>query len=257
MQLSDTTRAALSKVVEQFKSGDLSSIVAIARIQPEGDEMPSARWSLSNRVLAYMQTGALDCRGFKQWQNVGRWVKKGTRAAYILAPILVPYHDPESGEEHAVLKGFRAVPVFGVGDTEGRGLPTVDYKPVELPPLADVAKRLGIAITYQPLPPGRLGRCNLTGTTVDLGSHDAEVFFHELAHAAHARVEGDLKGGQHPHQETVAEFTAAVLMDLYGLGDRTGNCWDYVKCYADDPIQAILKALSTVEKVLTLLLAGE
>jgi hypothetical protein len=78
--------------------------------------------------------------------------------------------------------------------------------------------------------------------------------FHELAHAAHARIEGGLKGGQHAGQETVAEFTATVLMHLYGLGDRTGNCWKYVQGYAANPLQAIFKALHTVEKVLALLL---
>ena len=54
-----------------------------------------------------------------------------------------------------------------------------------------------------------------------------------------------------------AEFTAAVLMHLYGLGDRTGNCWRYIQNYAPDPLQAIVKALGTVEKVLALLLQEE
>ena len=63
-----------------------------------------------------------------------------------------------------------------------------------------------------------------------------------LAHAAHAKLEGKLQGGQDAGQETVAEFTAAVLMHLYGLGDRTGNCWKYIQYYASDPLQAIVKA---------------
>jgi hypothetical protein len=254
MKLSDNAQAALDKVVQQFKNGDLSPIVEIARIQPQGGAMPSEKWTLSNRVLAYMQSGTLDCRGFRQWLDAGRHVKAGSHAAFILAPILIPYRDPDTGEERKLLHGFKAVAVFGVDDTEGKDLPKVDYEPRELPPLADVARRMGISIDYLPLPPTKLGSCAVDGSHVRLGSHDPVVFFHEIAHAGHARLEGKLKGGQDSKQETVAEFTAAVLMQLYGLGDRSGNCWEYIKHYADDPVQAIVKALSTVEKVLALLL---
>jgi antirestriction protein ArdC len=223
-------------------------------VLPRGEPISSEKWSLSNRVLAYIQTRDLDCRGYKQWQKADRHIRKGERAAYILAPCLVTGKDEETGKETQVLRGFRAVAVFGLDQTNGEPLPEVDYTPAELPPLADVAERLGIDVVYQPLPPGRLGRCEVTGSRIELGAHDPQVFFHELAHAAHARIEGRLKGGQHAGQETVAEFTAAVLMHLYGLGDRTGNCWEYVRGYAADPLQAIVKALHTVEQVLALLL---
>ena len=39
-------------------------------------------------------------------------------------------------------------------------------------------------------------------------------------------------------------------MHLYGLGDRTGNCWDYIQSYASDPLVAITKALADIEQVL-------
>ncbi len=253
MKLSDNAQAALDKVVAQFKAGDISPIVEIARIQPQGGGMPSEKWSLSNRVLAYMQSGTLDCRGFRQWESVGRHVKMGTRAAFILAPILVPM-ELEDGRQVQVLRGFRSVAVFAVHDTEGQNVPKVDYEPRELPPLADVAKRLGVRVDYIPLPVGKLGSCATDGSHIRLGTHDVETFFHELAHAAHARLEGKLKGGQDTRQETIAEFVGAVLMQLYGLGDRSGNAWNYIKLYSDDPIQAIVRALSTVEKVLALLL---
>ncbi len=69
-----------------------------------------------------------------------------------------------------------------------------------------------------------------------------------------ARIDGKLKGGQQIDQETIAEFTTAVLMDFYGLGDHTGNAWKYISQYAGDPLVAITKALGTVEKVLGVLL---
>jgi hypothetical protein len=169
----------------------------------------------------------------------------------------VSFEDEVTGEKGQVLRGFRPVAVFGLDQTEGQDLPEVDYTPCALPPLADVAQRWSIEVEYQPLPENRLGSCKVDGTRIRLGSHAPEVFFHELAHAAHARLDGHLKDGQHVGQETVAEFTAAVLMHLYGLGNRTGNCWRYIQGYAEDPLHAVLKALGTVEKVLTLLLAGD
>jgi hypothetical protein len=50
-----------------------------------------------------------------------------------------------------------------------------------------------------------------------------------------------------------AEFTACVLMEVYDLGDRSGNAWRYIQAYASNPIQAIARALDTVEKVLEVL----
>ena len=83
---------------------------------------------------------------------------------------------------------------------------------------------------------------------------DLFTFFHELAHAIHARIAGELKGAQTAEQETVAEFTAAVLMDLYGYSDHTGNAWQYISHNAKDPLIAISKAMGTTEKVLKVLL---
>lgn len=254
MRLSDKAQAALNRVVEQFKAGDLSPIVRVARIQRRGEPIPAEKWSLSNRIMAYIQTGDLDCRGYRQWQRVNRYVVKGARAAYILVPLLKTVVDEETGRERQRLCGFKTTSVFGLSQTDGEDLPEYDYEPAEMPPLMDVARRMGLDVSYQPLPEDRLGDIDKGGTQVRLGTYDVNTFFHELAHAAHARLNGGLKGGQDPQQETVAEFTAAVLMRMYGMGDRSGNCWEYIKGYADDPIMAIVKALSTVEKVLALLL---
>ena len=254
MNLSDKAQAALDTVVKQFKSGDLSPIVKMARIKlPE--DAPAHRWTFSNRVLAYAQSGSVDCRGFRQWQAAGRQVQRGSRAAFILGPVLVTKNTGD-GEEK-VLVGFRAIPVFSYRDTQADGEEALDYTPRELPPLMDVAQRLGVEVAYAPTKAGSLGNCKTDGSCITLGSEDPAVFFHEIAHAAHKRVMGrDLKGGQDPHQETTAELAAAVLMSLYGH-DRTGNTWQYIKGYNEDPLRAIVKATDEVGKVLALLLDEE
>ena len=257
MKLSDNAQRSVQRVIELFQRGDLSPITQVARIQLD-PTAPAQKWSFSNKVLAYIQAGELDCRGFRQWEEVGRHVKKGSSAIYILRPRLAKGTKEENGEtiEYLHCIGFTTIPVFSASNTEGEGtLP--HYEPAELPPLFEVAKRLHIAVEYVPVAPDRLGDSKADGSKIRIGAHDPSIFFHELAHAIHARINGGLKGGQDKEQETVAEFTAAVLMDFYGLRNHTGNAWRYIRQYANDPLTAITKALGTIEKVLEVLLVQD
>lgn len=253
MQLSDKARISLDRVISKFKNGDLSSISKVARIKLTSGA-PANNWSLSNKVLAFVQAEELDCRGFRQWQQVGRTIKKGSKAVYIVRPHTIKKKSEDENKDEVICVGFSHIPVFPASCTEGKDtLP--GYKPVELPPLADVAKRFGIQVDYIPIAPDRLGDCNQEGSKIRLGTHEPKIFFHELTHAIHARIDGGLKGGQHTDQETIAELTTAVLMDFYGLGDHSGNAWKYISHYAKDPLVAITKAMGTVEQVLEVLLS--
>jgi hypothetical protein len=255
-QLSDKAKQSLNRVIRRFETGDLSPIVEVLRIQQDArDRFPAGEWSLANQILAFIQTGGiLDCRGFRQWEQVNRHVIKGAQAVYILAPLTyTATNDAPEGHPEPVtrIKGFRTIPVFPVTMTDGYPLPAFDYTPAELPPLYEVAQRLGVAVEYGPIGRGD-GWYNNKHKQIRLGTHAAPIFFHELAHAAHAKLE-NFKGGQHADQETVAEFSAAVLSELYGI-PFTGNAWHYIKAYNPaDPLTAIHKALSTVAKVIALI----
>src|SRR5690349_12380838 len=62
------------------------------------DAAPCRRWSWNNQLIAALR-GTADARGFRQWQQVGRQVKKGEKAFYILAPLVKKKTDEETGEE--------------------------------------------------------------------------------------------------------------------------------------------------------------
>jgi len=204
-----------------------------------------------------MQAEELDCRGFRQWQEAGRKVSKGSKAVYIIRPLLYKGKTGNDKEDaKAVCLGFSAIPVFAASSTEGQSGLTV-YDPIKYPPLYEIAQKLGVAVEYAPVADNKLGDCLADGSKIRLGTHDERIFFHELAHAIHARIDGELKGGQHAGQETIAEFTSVVLMDLYGFADTTGNAWNYISQYAEDPLLAVTKAIGTVEKVLKVLLEEE
>lgn len=118
-------------------------------IRPKpGHKKPSDSWSLGNKILMFLN-GTDDARGFKQWQNVGRSVKKGAKAFYILAPakrkITRKVTDEDTGEEkeeeRAIITGFRDVPVFRCEDTEGDPIPKPEYDPLTPPPLHEIAQK--------------------------------------------------------------------------------------------------------------------
>ena len=92
-----------------------------------------------------------------------------------------------------------------------------------------------------------------------LCSHEERVFFHELAHAAHKRVRGQLNGGQDPTQEIVAETVAATLCQLYGLSGYVYHGRDYIASYAkgSPPAKAAMRVLADVRAVLDLILDPE
>lgn len=67
---------AIQKVLRQFEQGNLSRVVDILRLERAKGDRPSDAWTFANRVLAYVATGSLDARGIRQWNEVGRKVKR-------------------------------------------------------------------------------------------------------------------------------------------------------------------------------------
>jgi antirestriction protein ArdC len=117
----------------------------------------------------------------------------------------------------------------------------------------DVARALGIRTDYVPLPPDRLGDYTPARDHIRLGDHDPMTFWHELAHAVHTRITEDISTVSQARRETIAELTAAVIAEMYGL-DYSGNCWRYIEAYnAQDPLAAIAKALGDIEKILSVI----
>ncbi|WP_018085701.1 hypothetical protein [Desulfurispora thermophila] len=257
--------AVLAKLILAFQTGELPA--AIAQTVITGPGRPSARWSLGNRIIMFL-AGTEDARGFQQWQQVGRRVKKGAKAFYILAPTTrtvrtrVREVDPETGEEverevcRQIITGFRYVPVFRYEDTEGDPLPSC--KPSQPPPLMDVARRFVNDIRYEPFMGGWYGAFSPGRSQIVLATHDAHVFFHELAHAVHHQVRpGGLQGGQQADQEIVAEVVACALCELYGYQGYLWHGWQYIQHYACDgekALRRIMAVLAEVEKVLLTIL---
>lgn len=248
----------LKSIVSAFESGDIPDAVAIASF-PIPD-IPSAQWSFTNRTIQFIN-GTADARGYRQWLAVGRHVKKGAKAIYILVPCFKKRTEEQTEEDRQVLTFFKAMPVFRCEDTDGQAL---DYQNIELPdlPLIERANDWGIEVRAVPGNYRYYGYFAPARKEIALATNSEKTFFHELAHAADHILKGGLKPGQSPLQEITAELSAQALSRIAGksIEDTTGNSYRYISHYAKkvkmDPAKACLRVLSDCEKILNLILHG-
>jgi len=246
----------LEKIVRLFSSAQLPDLCAKSLII--APEKPSSKWSFGNQLLMLL-AGTEDARGYRQWMDVKRHVRKGSKAFYILGPVFVKKRidspDPNDDEEIEVLAGFRAIPVFRIEDTEGAELPT--YKPRDPPPLLDVAEKYGMKVNYLRLSSGVLGLTDYERQVITLATEDWTTFFHELAHALHRSFEPKTTHNQEPEAETIAQLVAATLARLYGRPDDSFS-WTYLARQAQSasPQQVgriCMRVLDRAKKVLDLI----
>ncbi|MFH2044784.1 MAG: antirestriction protein [Pseudomonadota bacterium] len=254
--MNSKVKEVLKSVLERFRDGDIPEAISYS-LYPIPD-IPCAKWSLLNRMLMFFG-GTSDARGYRQWKQVNRYVKKGSTALYILVPFIKKVAD--SDDERQMLYGFGCKPVFRVEDTDGEPL---EYEKIEVPdfPLLERAKEWGISVKAIP------GRYRFHGVyfqerkEISLATPEEKVFFHELSHAGHGKIKGRLVNGQDALQEIVAELCAAILCKLVGKqqNDTLGNSYRYIERYAGEiklnPYSACLKVISETEKVLNLILNG-
>ena len=253
----DIVKEAAQGLLEMFRTGQMPEAVALTIIRRrEGDDQPSFHWSIGNQILMLFQ-GTADARGFRQWQEVNRYVKKGARAIHILGPLTTKVKEVDEATgvetEKLIITGFRGIPVFRYEDTEGEPLEKPDYTPPELPPFWGVAEYLGIKVEYAPCDGGYYGAYSPSRQKITLCSQDAFVYLHELAHGVHGTLK-DLKKGADPEQEIIAETAAAVLCQLQGITGYESQAYQYIKEYSAKLKQtavlpAVMRVLSEVEAI--------
>ena len=185
MKPRDQVLAVTREILDAFERGEIPAALGQLFIRRRGD-IPSLRWSWRNRLLAVLH-GHLDARGFRQWQEVGRWVRRGEHAVHILGPVTrrAKEDDPERGVEvgDLVVRGFKAIPVFGYDQTEGEPLPaTVDEASfLEALPLVEVARSWGLEVgIYDIRLRPRAAGYYQQGESIGLGVENLSTWGHEL-----------------------------------------------------------------------------
>lgn len=255
--MNEKVKFVLNQILEKFQSGDIPEAIAYSMFP--FPNLPSTKWSLTNRTLMFL-SGTMDARGYQQWQQANRYVKRGSNALYIIVPYLKVIND-ESDERKYALTGFGARAVFRVEDTDGQSL---EYENIELPdvPLIARAEEWGISVRAIPGNYNYFGYFSVDRKEIAIATSQECVFFHELAHCAHSILKGNFKRGQDPLQEIIAELSAQALAIIVGKSaeDTVGNSYRYIQKYADQlkisPHTACLKVMSETEQVINLVLNG-
>ena len=199
-------------------------------------DIPIASWSICNRFICLAQN-YFDCRGRRQWQEVGRKVKQGfQKAVFILGPSLVKIRDKETGEEEEKLIGWRRIMVFPYESTEGDELPYMQEmkNSIEISelPLIDVAKRLGIEIKLRPSG-SYYGYYSPKDKEIALCTDDEQTFLHEISHAVDNQL-GNYKEADYDGGEIVAELSACFLASLLNRRADLHFTKEYLRRYSGE-----------------------
>lgn len=264
MKLHGKAEDAAEKILDSFRNGNLPQAMAPIFIHRK-DAIPCRSWSWNNQLLAVL-AGTMDARGMKQWNNVGRKVKKGSRAIHILAPLIGKKTEKDDTGAEVIKKivfGFKTIPVFRYEDTEGEPLPGDDpdvMNWLQKLPLLPVAKEWGLKVTtYSGRQNAPLGWYRI-GKEIALGVENLATWAHELVHAADHRLNNLKETGQHWRSETVAELGGAIL--LYSMGYTRdadlGGAWQYIETYAKrenkDPLSCCIQVLKRTCEAVDLIL---
>ncbi|SNQ62051.1 zincin-like metallopeptidase domain-containing protein [Candidatus Methanoperedens nitratireducens] len=254
---------AMNQLLDMVKNGRFDVVARAVFKPPAGSrQKPSDSWSFSNRLIMLFN-GTEDARGYNQWQEVGRYVKAGSKAFYILAPLtrkawgqrIEIEHDPITGQDKEVLKkyqydfiyGFRGIPVFRFEDTEGQPvvIEQIDYQvPADFQP---IIRELGLTVNARVFSGDAYGYYSQFRREIAVMTPEIKTLLHEISHAVDDKLHG-LRGGQHADQEVIAEFSAGTLGRLLGYDLPVGNIQRYIKSY-DPSLVQLLSNLNRVEKV--------
>jgi antirestriction protein ArdC len=244
------TQEVAERIVNVFRHPDQLPAALAPIFIHRKDGVPCRKWSWSNQLIAAL-CGTTDARGFRQWEETGRKIKKGSKAIWILAPCVKNIKEEnDKGEdvERRVLYGFKAIPVFAVEDTEGESLPTTDDRydswQQELP-LLEVAKAWDITVgTYSGNENTPLGyfQYGLGRQAVMLGVENLSTWAHEMVHAADHRLPGGDRSDR-AHKEIVAELGGAVLLECLGMSQDAdlGGAYQYIQRYADEAKKDVIR----------------
>ena len=222
-------------------------------------------YSLGNVLLIAAQSpSATRIAGFHAWRRLGRVVRRGEKAIWILAPITQKKAHDDDEDPQPEIRGFKFVPVFDVSQTEGDDLPSVCHRlhggdaHRHFDELVAVARSLGFTVEEVQLDGSTNGLCSHTARRIQIERRNApaqkvKTLAHELAHAIlHGSVQS------RPLAELEAESTAYVVCSTLGV-DSAEYSFGYVAVWAgggDRAIAAIKESSHRIRQAATRILHG-
>ena len=190
-------------------------------------------YSFRNQLLIALQCpGASRVAGFNKWRDLGRTVKKGEKAAWILAPMTkVVGEDSLTGDKVHAVRGFRTVGVFDISQTEGKELESEQFRIVakgDAPEQVALLTRLAVSMGFK-VEFGETGALNgwvnsdrqIMIKASNPSMAQAKTLIHELAHGLLGHP--GRKDLSREVMELQAETTAFVVSQALGLETAQEN----------------------------------
>ena len=231
------------------------------------------QYSFGNTMMIFLQNPeATYVMGYKAWNKLGRYVKRGSKGLAILAPCIKKvevfkepenkseYHDQEGEKEtKKVLSGFRIAYVYDIADTDGSD----EMLPVLVKGLSgnsDTEKEiydhlysvLSKEFTIQEVSgTASKGSYNLESKIISIRSdleylQRIKTLLHETAHAYDFKMnpEEDIPRNR---RELIAESVAFVVSMRLGL-DTSSYSMSYIQSWLKDKDELKIIA-DTVQKI--------
>jgi hypothetical protein len=221
-------------------------------------------------LIAFQRPDASQVAGFNAWRRMGRVVRKGERAIWILAPIIYSEkptdEETEEGEKEPkkVLRGFRFVPVFDIAQTEGKELPAPCHRIFGedsggyYDALVVFARSLGFRVEDHEFNDTRNGDCNHQEHLIRVRANTTpaqriKTLAHEIAHAMLHETFDDRAVA-----ELEAESIAYIVCQNFGI-DSGDYSFGYVASWgggSDGAISAIKKSCGRIQRTAAAILDG-
>ena len=226
-------------------------------------------YSLGNVMLiARQKPDATNVAGLRTWNSLGRFVKRGERGIFILAPMIGKGRKEQDATADADsksaggarLSGFRAVYVFDVTQTEGKDLPALtevngDVSGYRERLFTFVESQNVELIFSERIAPAK-GLSHGGKITLLSGMQPAEEFstlVHEIAHEMLHRGERQRMTTKQV-RETEAEAVAFVVCQSVGLQNGTAS-QDYIQLWHGDA-NLLRESLEAVQQTAAVILGG-
>jgi antirestriction protein ArdC len=213
------------------------------------------RYSFGNVLLIATQCHeATRVAGFNAWRKMNRFVRKGEKAIWILAPMVYKNAGAEDGENDRVIRGFKFVPVFDVAQTEGDELPSICNRIDGEDPaghfaqLVTLVQSIGFTVEHHEFEGSTNGDCSHSEHRIRVETRNSpaqrvKTLVHEIAHALlHESYDNRALA------ELEAESTAYVVCQTLGI-DSSDYSFGYVATWAGGGEQAIAGIKASCEHI--------
>ena len=163
-------------------------------------------YSIGNIILIHWQRPtATYVAGYRAWQKMNRFVRKGEKGIAILAPCI--YRDKEDETKTRIF--FKTVYVFDISQTDGEPIPEINWRTTEQnavlqEALTSLVEANGWSVTYTDDLDGAEGVCRHSVKTIALlKGTGTSTLIHEIGHML---LHEDQRDMSREDKETEAEI---------------------------------------------------